>query len=84
MLKLVLLVSFIFSQSIFAQNQMNGLTGKAMAMGKEKAAEVMVACKNDTVQFCEKMKTADTVKACLTENYSKLSDGCKKVIMPKK
>lgn len=43
---------------------------------------MMVACKNDTAHLCKEMKTLDTQKACLKENYSKLSDGCKKVITP--
>lgn len=81
---LVILVSATFSLSVFSQIQTGGLTGKVMALGKEKASEAMVACKEDSAHFCEKMKTVEASKACLKENYNKLSDGCKKVINPAK
>lgn len=84
MKKIVIIVSVFYSFNAFSQGQLNGLAGKAMAIGKEKASEVMVACKEDTAHFCEKMKTVEAIKLCLKENYSKLSDGCKKVIMPSK
>jgi hypothetical protein len=82
MKNLVIVFTMMFSVSAFSQSAMSGMTGKAMEMGKAKAGEAMVACKNDTAHFCKEMKTLDTQKACLKENYSKLSDGCKKVITP--
>lgn len=84
MKNLVILGSVLFSLSAVSQTPMSGIAGKAMSMGKEKASEVMVACKEDKAHFCEKMKTVEASKACLKENYSKLSDGCKKVINPMK
>lgn len=81
---IITLTSLFFSVSVFSQSKMSGLSGKAMEMGKAKAGEVMVACKEDTAHFCDQMKTAETIKTCLKENYSKLSEGCKKVINPMK
>ena len=84
MKSIIILTSLLFSVCAFSQSKMGDLTSKTMEMGKAKAGEVMAACKDDTTHYCEKMKTADTVKACLKENYSKLSEGCKKVINPMK
>ena len=67
-----------------AQTAMSGFKAKALELGKAKASEAMVACKEDTAHFCENMKTVETTKSCLKENYSKLSEGCKKVINPMK
>jgi hypothetical protein len=63
---------------------MKDLKDKAMTASKDKATEVMNACKSDTAHFCDKMKSVDASTACLKENYNKLSDPCKKVINPVK
>ncbi|MEK2689842.1 hypothetical protein [Bdellovibrio sp. GT3] len=55
-------------------------TGKMMDQAKGKAADVMAACKEDKIKFCDKITEMNAIKECLKKNKDGLSDGCKSTL----
>ncbi|WP_413576885.1 hypothetical protein ACLVWU_02195 [Bdellovibrio sp. HCB290] len=52
-------------------------TSKMMDQAKNKAADVMAACKEDKIKFCDKVTEMNAIKECLKKNKDGLTAGCK-------
>ncbi|WP_413559788.1 hypothetical protein [Bdellovibrio sp. HCB209] len=55
-------------------------TSKMMAQAKSKASDVMAACKEDKIKFCDKVTEMNAIKECLKTNKDGLSAGCKSTL----
>lgn len=55
-------------------------TSKIMEQAKGKAGEIMAACKEDKIKFCDKVTEMNAIKECLKRNRDGLSAGCKSTL----
>ncbi|MFM6928940.1 MAG: hypothetical protein ACKOX6_10785 [Bdellovibrio sp.] len=78
-MKLVLVALMLVSGSAFAIDmpELNAQGAKVMEQIKAKAQDVMAACKEDKVKYCEKYTELNALKECLKKNKESLSAGCK-------
>ncbi|UYL10128.1 hypothetical protein B9G69_005990 [Bdellovibrio sp. SKB1291214] len=55
-------------------------TSKMMDQAKGKASDIMAACKEDKIKFCDKVTEMNAIKECLKRNKDGLSAGCKSTL----
>ncbi|WP_413291682.1 hypothetical protein ACLSU7_09700 [Bdellovibrio sp. HCB185ZH] len=55
-------------------------TSKMMDQAKGKASDIMAACKEDKIKFCDKVTEMNAIKECLKKNKEGLSAGCKSTL----
>ncbi|QLY25910.1 hypothetical protein [Bdellovibrio sp. KM01] len=55
-------------------------TSKMMDQAKGKATDIMAACKEDKIKFCDKVTEMNAIKECLKKNKDGLSAGCKSTL----
>ena len=78
-MKLVLVAMMFVGSSAFALDMpdMSAQGAKVMEQAKAKVQDVMAACKEDKVKYCEKYTEMNALKECLKKNKESLSTGCK-------
>lgn len=78
-MKLVLAVMMMVGSSAFALDMpdLNTEGAKVVEQAKAKAKDVMAACKEDKVKYCDKYTELNALKECLKKNKESLSAGCK-------
>lgn len=78
-MKLVLVAMMLVGGSAFAIDMpdMSAQGAKVMEQAKAKVQDVMAACKEDKVKYCEKYTEMNALKECLKKNKESLSAGCK-------
>lgn len=78
-MKLVLVTLMLVGSSAFAIDMpdLSAQGAKVMEQAKAKVQDVMAACKEDKVKYCEKYTEMNSLKECLKKNKESLSAGCK-------
>lgn len=78
-MKFVLVSLMLVSGSAFAIDMpdLNAEGAKVVEQAKAKAKDVMAACKEDKVKYCDKYTELNALKECLKKNKESLSAGCK-------
>lgn len=78
-MKTLFLALMIFSSSVFAFNvgDLQSQSAKLTEQAKAKAQDVMAACKDDKIKYCDKYTEINALKECLKLNQANLSAPCK-------
>ena len=80
-LRMTALCSLIFASAVtwglMANAQTKGSAGSGSGSAPKKVYKGLQACIKDKMKYCSKVKGKKETKACLQENESKLSVGCK-------
>lgn len=81
---LMIFVTTAFVSPVFAQDTTSTTSespssrgSQMMEQGKATAQNVMAACKDEKVRYCEKYNEMEALKSCLSKNKENLSAGCK-------
>ncbi|MBO9665295.1 MAG: hypothetical protein J7501_00590 [Bdellovibrio sp.] len=78
-MKLVLAVMMLVGNFAFAADMGDVMSqgNKMVDQAKAKAQDIMAACKEDKVKYCDKYNEIEALKQCLKMNQANLSAGCK-------
>ncbi len=76
-MKIALVAMLLIGSSAMAQMPD---TSKMMEQAKGKASDIMAACKEDKIKFCDKVTEMNAIKECLKKNKDGLTAGCKSTL----
>lgn len=81
-MKMLIAILMFVSVNAFAldMGDLQSQGAKLAEQAKAKAQDVMAACKDDKVKYCEKYNEMGALKECLKQNKDNLSAGCKKSV----